>query len=604
MSYLTRPSVLFAGSFRADVPTANNLWSYYADPPGDVNTTGLNWNPHGGGAFRLLDCAVHHVLDDTPSNDPADPIHRAVVRGAHDRVSAKIVDLDTQYQGASELWGLRVEIVADGVVLLAGEFEPAGFRDFWTPVPRVSRHYQARYQSVLRDVTWAPAGTSATIDRLRATSSSGLLSIRMTTHGFSVQGTTLGRLAGAVGPYLLGEPRRFVAGRRFPETVLPPPPPGQPPAQPQIGAFDVEWSPGDGRLTLDLATALAWQADPPSPVGPLRLAVLTDPDIEREAVVAFGATALALGEPLSRTDGTWLAETGGVVEIEVPAGTLRDTVSRSPLALVRDTTPPTVLVRETADGWLVRADDENHRVDAHGRAVTRLHVSQYGTSVPDVVPLVAVQPSDPPDPASPGPHPPTTGAPEGLVTPGEVAPTDRDGWTSLTLDCGDPGRPRSPIEGQIYFVLFAVRPAPVDFLVVLVFDHYPEPPNPTWEDDVRDILAPYAALYPAMTASLFDLSDYDHVRDRRAMMQLALSLDVSDPNSMPVTRDLSGPKRRTLLRWLALPDLPHRPDDTVTADVVAPAPPRDPDPVPPDAPVRGKAAADAMRLSVLEEGTL
>jgi hypothetical protein len=33
-------------------------------------------------------------------------------------------------------------------------------------------------------------------------------------------------------------------------------------------------------------------------------------------------------------------------------------------------------------------------------------------------------------------------------------------------------------------------------------------------------------------------------------MLLAMTRDIADPNHMPVTRDLSGPKRATIVRWL------------------------------------------------------
>ena len=133
-----------------------------------------------------------------------DPIRTAVVTDAIDRVAAKIVDLDPQWQSASELYGLRVRVVAGGVELLAGEFEPAGFRDVGGGDPH------ARYVSVLGNLTWAPPGTSGFLDRLRAATEEDLLAIRLTTHTFDFTALT-GRIEGAVGPYRRAEPRRFIA---------------------------------------------------------------------------------------------------------------------------------------------------------------------------------------------------------------------------------------------------------------------------------------------------------------------------------------------------------------------------------------------------------
>ena len=36
----------------------------------------------------------------------------------------------------------------------------------------------------------------------------------------------------------------------------------------------------------------------------------------------------------------------------------------------------------------------------------------------------------------------------------------------------------------------------------------------------------------------------------RELLRFVFALDIADPNHMPVTRDLSGPKRAMILRWL------------------------------------------------------
>src|SRR5205085_2407495 len=64
------------------------------------------------------------------------------------------------------------------------------------------------------------------------------------------------------------------------------------------------------------------------------------------------------------------------------------------------------------------------------------------------------------------------------------------------------------------------------------------------------ILAQYANLYPVMSRRLLDLTDYAAVVANARILRLSFSLPVSDPNSMPVTRDLSANKRATLLKWL------------------------------------------------------
>jgi hypothetical protein len=62
----------------------------------------------------------------------------------------------------------------------------------------------------------------------------------------------------------------------------------------------------------------------------------------------------------------------------------------------------------------------------------------------------------------------------------------------------------------------------------------------------------YANLYPVMRDFL-DLGDYESVGAHAKRLAFAFGLDIDDPDSMPVTRDLSAAKRKTILRWLGEP---------------------------------------------------
>jgi hypothetical protein len=46
------------------------------------------------------------------------------------------------------------------------------------------------------------------------------------------------------------------------------------------------------------------------------------------------------------------------------------------------------------------------------------------------------------------------------------------------------------------------------------------------------------------------MASYDAVCANAKLLMLAFSLDRADPNSMPVTRDLSEAKRKAILSWL------------------------------------------------------
>jgi hypothetical protein len=53
-----------------------------------------------------------------------------------------------------------------------------------------------------------------------------------------------------------------------------------------------------------------------------------------------------------------------------------------------------------------------------------------------------------------------------------------------------------------------------------------------------------------MREHLVDLADPDALRRWRQPLLLAMTRDITDPNFMPVTRDLSEAKRAAIVRWL------------------------------------------------------
>lgn len=115
MSTLDLPRLVFSGDFQADVSTVNNDVRHY-DPKKFEDRfqqpqTGLSsdgwWNPSGSGAFRLIDCTVRGVTyrdGSVPVPGSADHASSGLrITGTTTRVSGKLVDLDPQWQMASEI---------------------------------------------------------------------------------------------------------------------------------------------------------------------------------------------------------------------------------------------------------------------------------------------------------------------------------------------------------------------------------------------------------------------------------------------------------------------------------------------------------------------
>lgn len=607
MGYLDLPHVLFDGDFQADVSTVNNDVRNFDIDTFDPETANRAWNPTGSGAFRLLNCRVRGVSvgrNDDAEDAHADPVLSAVVGGSSDRVSAKIVDLDPQWQLSSTLWGLHIELRARGRLILAGDFETAPFRDIWFP-PRFGDQRPrpaARFQSVLHNVEWARQGTSRVADRLRQATTDGKLSIRLSTFAyFNADDTaprfTIGSVVGAIGPYRPGEPHTFVAGRRFAPIITPD---GANTAG--VNHFDAI-TPSSDRLVVDLSNALPVLDDKGTIVdlGELCFGVLTDPATDQGATVVEGTGFTALGGPLPYREPGWLLDTAGIVTIPIPPRV--DTTTR-PLALLRSNgADHTVVVRETPGGWQVRADRHILRAEPGDVLTTRVHVTRFGRPAPrvEVTPqLLGPTGGDPP-----------TGTPASAFTVLRPDHTDADGQTTLKVRCSDPVNPRGYVDGQIYQLTLGIRgvapdtlrQSPFEPITARVFDDYEIPENPTWLDDVHPILKQYANLYPIMSERLVRLDDYESVREHRAILQFAFSRELDDPNAMPVTRDLSSGKRQMILNWLALPDLPvgvERPHGTITSDTKADAA-RDDDVDPNDS--KGQFGRAYLRAIGTVEGT-
>ena len=241
MSYLNNVRLIFSGTFQADISTVNNDVRHFdnatfeprfqdlqsnANPHGPLN----GWfNPTGSGAFRLIDCRVSSVCykDGTSQSDPAkDPVIGMLIGGSNTRVSGKLVDLDPQWQMASQIWGLEVKLTNDkGAAMFGGKFRPNAFRDlFFTRVggPAGDGGASAYFQSAIDGVSFAEDAPKSTfLKDLREATADGMLSIRLMTFGY-VGGPprspryTLGTVLGVIGPCASAdEPSSFVWGRRF-----------------------------------------------------------------------------------------------------------------------------------------------------------------------------------------------------------------------------------------------------------------------------------------------------------------------------------------------------------------------------------------------------
>jgi hypothetical protein len=118
---------------------------------------------------------------------------------------------------------------------------------------------------------------------------------------------------------------------------------------------------------------------------------------------------------------------------------------------------------------------------------------------------------------------------------------------------------------------------PWNYISLLVWDDFSIDDPPTWYGGLQAVFQQYANLYPVMGRFL-DLASYESVVENRHLLLLGFGLGMDDPNSMPVTRDLSDAKREAILRWLSTDGTPPLGTQPLVAEshLVSPASPQSP----------------------------
>lgn len=583
MSYLQLPRLAFFGHFQADVSTVNNdprhfenlsFEPYFQDLREGQQQNGW-WNPVGTGIFRFRDASVqtlHAIQGQIPAG--GDPAEKLLVGNATDRASAKIVDVDPDWQLASNLYGLGITLVApDGRVVLRAEYEANPFRDLWfgrSAAPGDSGA-SAMFQSVLTNLEWNLDGfDSPFLEQLRATSLEGLLSIRLTTYGFDTSygqnDFCYGKLIGAIGPALADEPRSFILGRRFMPTTRNRA--GDLASTQNIGCFSAALD-QNGMLNLDLSNALPL-ADQYliQHLGPMQIALLKDPLLAQDALIDADAYY-----PLAELQQSDFVQRyhSGIQQVRLTED-VRAAMNGLPFALLQgpnEEGKSVVAIRESLLGLEVRSEDIVFRLDPNdsnaNHADTTIYAARYGQ------PLAGQQlnfwvaaPSTDTD-NTPVSQPPGT-TPRALLpvnnvpsfklrfTP-ELPVTDAKGRVAVRLQGPEVmDHPREYIDGQLYTISYNFSGSDpalqqnFDKLAVLVFSTVPYIDKPTW-NDVQPMLQQYANLYPIMSQGLFDFSQQDQADANAFIMRFVLDKGINDPDQMPVTRDLSSAKRAMLIRY-------------------------------------------------------
>ncbi|WP_263352906.1 hypothetical protein [Acidicapsa acidisoli] len=557
MSYLNPLRLNFAGRFKAAPSTVNN------DPTHFNNATfkpqyqewgkGANngwWNPSGDAVFRLIDCAVTTAFlgGDEVSGDRVLSFR---VTDTATRMPAKMVDLDSEQQMVSQIWGLQVRICdAEGNDALSGEMDVTSFIDIWqrdigSDVSKVGDgFFSTYYQSVLTNVKWSETLTSPFLQQLRAQSTDRSLSIHFIVDGYNMDHTspdfTYGRIVGSIGPHAANEPKRFTLGRYLAPTG----------AQ----GYSVNYctavvDEATSKLLVDLGNALPTDGcgGPQSNLGTLTVACQSPGGWQPLCSINYldtgwytryaGISAIPFSRPLNKAELAAIQSGPLAIQFTPPGGG-----------------PTVTVLQEAANGQHVRADQFVFRADPGDVVKADLWMTQWGE--PMVSGSITVVLDNSQLQGQPGVWP-DVGTPAEAISFQKTLQTNPEGRASLEIETTAPGNPRDYIDGQVY----GIRAYPAsqkysdqdqqEFISMLLWDDFTPDEPITWYGSMEPIFQQYANLYPVM-ARFLNLASYDDICANRnvQLLRMAFGLEESDPNVMPVTRDLSGAKRKAILRWL------------------------------------------------------
>lgn len=587
MSYLDAPRIHFRGWFQADVSTINNDVRFFQNDSFVPDYQQLNnngsWNPQGTGIFRILDCSITGGFLDgcaltTPSDDA---VIGLTLQNADDRAPGKLVDLDPQQQMVSEIWGMQVRLIgARAATLLKGEYKPAAFTNLWKRQQTSALRDQtlcAYYQSVLEDVEWSEEIDSPLLAALKAATQDDKLSIHFNVFGYGRDSTipryTMGHLVGTIGPYLDGEPKHFVLGRHM---------------LAYFGANGADWPAPDSNvnslqarvsadglsLTADFGNSfpIVDASGAPTNIGQIHLGLLrTNPT---GPITTVDASEVVLIGEVPYLDEAWYTQTAGVQTFDLSQNCeARELLPGNSLVLVTLLIGSTynVLLQESIGGLYVRADSFVYRMNPGETQQVEFYATRFGE--PLASSAIQLSPTEGfmggsggGATISPTPRPaaaiPQNNTPADALAFATSVSTGGDGRASLDLVASSEGprNARGYIAGQLYGVGYQLADQPpgyisnpLDYVSVLVYDRKDVPDQPTWYGDIQQLFTQYGNLYPIMSRYVVDLRDYEAVAARTAILKLAFSLPVCDPNHMPVTRDLGEGDRETILKWLSSP---------------------------------------------------
>ena len=175
------PRLHFAGHFRADPNTRNNInCNYDLDNSIDPNL-GRDYNYNGTGEFSFIDCKVTSVTYENGTHSTTDPIVNSPIVNNDNVTFPKLVDLDVDFQLIkATIYGMVFGINWES----DDETQQTAFKGDWEPnviaqnlwsraicidinLTNESHRYGSHSATVLRNVTWGDVSKSPALQQLK-----------------------------------------------------------------------------------------------------------------------------------------------------------------------------------------------------------------------------------------------------------------------------------------------------------------------------------------------------------------------------------------------------------------------------------------------------
>lgn len=588
MSYLHAPRLVFTGDFLSDVSTVNNDTAHYNNAtfkpnfqePGKGATNGW-WNPEGGAVFDFQNCSVRQIFlpDGTTQTNPAnDIVIGQTISGAEGRPTGKMVDLDPDAQMVSALWCVQLRICnAHGDLLFKGDIATTCFRDIqFRQLDGGKSNGQplgATWTSVITNVVWGKlAEQSAFLKLLRATTQNNTLALNLNPFGYYYAHHdgrfSLGRIMGSIGPYFEGEPTTFAGARRLYGINYTP---SIQSTYFSVSNFLVEQD--KKRVSVDLGSSFP-VSDSIGTINYKQELLLAVSKVPQTGVASSTTPVtyitpddfIEIGALHYQSDPGWLNQTGGIVSFnELPDTTLSALDNNQLILITPSASKPgqyAIIARESIDGLFVRADNFVQRLD-YGQSVNvDLYAFQWGKPLANTAISITLDPPTPDTPQGPPPNGNPISEVYGNNYPADgiafesPATTDSQGRLQMSLTGNAIYSPRVYIDGQIYSFTYQLSTVDGAFgtetVLVHLRDYFEEIAHPVWED-ISQMMIQYSNLYPIMSKYVVNLADPADLILKKNILIFAFSRPMEDTMHMPVTRDLSDTKRKTILNWLHNP---------------------------------------------------